>query len=218
MEKEIHIHIGTHKTGSTSLQSILGSSRIELRRQGKDYYFGSINENNHIELYLVTLRKRVETFGRLSANPRHNVTYGVVKADVQQFINESSCDRLIFSCEGLSLLRTPSEVRALKLLFGDQHKFKILLALRNKIDFLASYRAQILKKPGRMPSSDPDSALYVESDTWLLKYEELEKVYRDEFGDVEVVNYSRSVVRELLIAMGVNLPEEETRVFLNSRN
>ncbi len=55
-EKRIVIHIGIHKTGSTSIQNFLWEHRAVLRELSVDFYFGAYNPRNHVELHAATMR------------------------------------------------------------------------------------------------------------------------------------------------------------------
>lgn len=104
----------------------------------------------------------------------------------------------IFTSEGLSLLRSPAELERLHALLGaGRHPVKIVCVLRRPADYLTAYRRQILKLPGRKPSADPASALYVEPDSWLADFPALLKAYGDRFGheSVTVVDYDAEMKR-----------------------
>ena len=54
--KKIFLHIGTHKTGSTSIQNYLFEHEEQLRLDGIALYRGVYKKHNHIELYLGSMR------------------------------------------------------------------------------------------------------------------------------------------------------------------
>lgn len=58
------MHIGTHKTGSTSLQNWLLDSKTILEDNGYCLYEGMHQKENHIELYLAAMRYDRESFGK----------------------------------------------------------------------------------------------------------------------------------------------------------
>lgn len=215
-EKQILLHIGTHKTGTTSLQHALGNNRATLIEQGFDYYLGAAKPFNHVEIYLATLRRNVETLGRKTHGRRPEFTRRAVRKRVRAFIAQSTCDRIIFSCEGISLLRTKRELRALHDLFGHQHRIRVFLTLREKSAFLASYRAQILKGRRREPSRNPKSALYVEPDSWLVDYDALTTAFESEFGPLALFDYGPGIVPDIIRAMGLVLPDSALGTELNT--
>jgi len=213
MSKQIILHIGTHKTGTTSLQAALGANRDQLKKQGADYYQGVFTPNNHSELFLSTLRDGVDTFAGL----KHPVDdkqdfYEKTRANVATFLGNSGSEKFIFSSEGLSYLRTEAECLQLKDLFPNEDlQFKIIVVLRNKDDFLASYKAQIVKNPERKESSDPRSGFYVEDDTWLVDFETMIQAYRSVFSTVTIIPYQENELLGLILKeMGVELNIDES--------
>lgn len=195
----IYLHIGTHRTGSTSLQAYLGQHRQQLAAQGIEYYRGALLADNHIELYLSAIDPDKDTFAtsRMAISPGEDFTRRT-RAAVHAFLATSRARTVIFSTEGLSLLRKPEELARLGTLF-DPATFQvtIVLVLRERASYLASYRRQILKVPGRAVSSNPNSALYVESDSWLADYDSLISAYANLYAaeNIRIVDYDEQVAR-----------------------
>lgn len=206
------LHIGLLKTGSTSLQAALADNRRRLRREGFDFYRGAVRENNHGELFRVSVRDGLESFGSLAFPDEDKASLReTVRARIAEFASRSPAHSLIFSAESLSLLRSEAECRALRDLFPDSvARFRILLVLRDKEAFLASYTRQIYRVKGRQPSSDPASSLYVGPDTWLTDFDGLIAAYEAVFGAVEVLDYRRDgMLPALFAAIGIGLPVDE---------
>ncbi len=191
--KLIYLHIGTHKTGSTSLQRFLAESRQHLRRIGTDVYSGKIEPENHLELYLAAMRPERDSFAKQKWALKVDAEFlrsTIVR--VREFIASSPSRSLIFTTEGLSLLRHPDEIERLRdMLDAPRHDVRVVLVLRNRQDFLQSYERQLLKIGGRATSSDPQSAFYVGPDSWLANFEELQQLYRKGFGPdaLSVIDY-----------------------------
>jgi hypothetical protein len=209
---KVILHIGTHKTGSTSFQKYVHHDRDRLARAGIAVYDSFERPTNHIELYLGTLDPRVETFGRQRLDGRYGPDYAArVKDSIARQMAAAPGETMLFTTEGLSLLRTPEECRHLRGLFPDDvTRFDIVCVLRDKPGFLASYRTQLLKRPGRQPSADPRSALYVEDDTWLIDYDRMIQAYLSVFDSLRLVGYSRDGLLERLCdAIGLPAPEAD---------
>jgi hypothetical protein len=210
----IYLHAGTHKTGSKSFQAVIAENREALARLGYDVFHGTQrNPRNHTELHLAALRSQRDSLAK------HNwpeMIFGAafedkVQSSVQGFLKGSMLPHQVFSNEDLSFLRYPDEFARLLRLFGrPSDQFVVVLTLRNKADFLTSFRTQILKKPGRVPLQDPASALYVEEDSWLVDYNALICAFRGVFCHVRVIDYDKatgcdgSVLPALLRAIDVD--------------
>lgn len=195
----IILHIGMHKTGTTSIQRYLHDHRELLEENGYGLFVGGLrNPTNHTELHLACIRDERDSFGKYN-NPglvidsefRENI-----RSRVQKLINDQKFQNQIFSNEALSWLRFDDELERLKYIFGPAaNNIRIIICLRNKVDFLNSYRKQILKRPNRYPSDNKKSVLYVEADTWLTDYDEIIRLYSNAFGDksITIINYEEAI-------------------------
>lgn len=212
------IHIGLPKTGSTSLQEYMVANRRHLRRSGFDLFDDDFfGQSTHTGLHFSVLRSGVETFSTIKYSDcgQDEVRQATAKA-IGRFFRESRHSNLIFSSEGLSFLRTVEECRRLRDLFPVETTFRIVLAIRDKDEWLKSYTKQIYKVPGRSASSDPRSALYVRTDTWLTDFEQIVKVYTAVFGEVEIVPYeSEDMVKAMLSRIGINNVRQLAKYRLN---
>ncbi len=197
--KKIILHIGTHKTGSTSLQRVLYDCPEVLSAQGYAYYTGYKELRNHIELYLACMRTGRDSFGRQKYHLEWTPEYFArIRTRVHEFLDHADAPTVVFSTEGLSLLRFGDELERLKeLLRADENEVHPLVVTRNRDAYLASYRRTILRHADRQLSSDPTSAFYVESDSWLGDFDGLIACYEEAFDRTVVrIDYDRSVERE----------------------
>jgi len=221
--KNIYLHIGTHKTGSTSLQRWMLEHEPFLNTNGFILYKGAHKTHNHVELYLAAMRYERDSFGK-QARPeiKFDESYtSEVSKQVQTFISKCNDKNLILSTEGLSLLRHRDEIQKLATILGaDYENIKIILYLRDKKDYLSSYRLQLQKK-GRKPSTNYWSALYVEDDTWLIDYEQLITAYGDVFGlnNIVVIDYDKemksrsNIIPSFVETIGLECSIENEREF-----
>lgn len=175
--KKVIIDIGTHKTGTTSRQEFFGAKRKWLRSLGIDYYEGIILENNHIDLHMACMDKN-----RLSpAKIMYEKSLGVgclrskVANKVSSFISDSPHQILLFSAEGLSLLRYSHEIDCLFELFSNCY-ISVCVYLRDKASFLNSY-SKTLEKIQIPRSEDVDSFAYVSENSWLVDYDRFYNLY-----------------------------------------
>lgn len=196
----LRLHIGTHKTGSTSIQRWLADHRDWLADRDYAVYHGLHLPANHIELYLAAMRPERDSFAKRSLSGwSFDTAYAAnVGKRVRDHLASHQGKQSIFSSEGLSLLRHEDELRSLRAVLGEAAaNVSVLLFLREKQAFLGSYRAQLLSQPGRFPAADYWSALYVEEDSWLIDYDQLLGAYGAAFGrqSVTVIDYDDEVAR-----------------------
>lgn len=200
MSKRIYLHIGTHKTGSTSIQQCCYENRPTLEAHGITFPPGERLPSNHTDLYVAAMRSERDSFAKL----KWNLTVGPEYiAEVQKrwdgILDAAETPGVLITNEGLALLRYRDEIEQLKrLIQADANDVQVIVYLREKSAFLASYTRQVFNRPGREPSDDPTSVLYVKPDTWLIDYDQLLAVYREGFGADRVIvqDYDAVVARD----------------------
>ena len=189
------VHIGTHKTGTTSFQRWAEANREELLVRTKMLYFEGRFGENHLELALACIR-RDRSMPSMREHPewcledwqedtRHNVS-------VQSFRWTGD---LLLSAEGMSYVRHGDEVETLVRLLRPR-AVSVVAVLRDPASFLESYRQELLDQ-GFELSRDPQSFAYVEEDSWLARYDELIAAYAGVLGPehVHTVGYEESLDR-----------------------
>lgn len=197
--KRIVLHIGTHKTGSTSIQRFLLDHANYLSELGIALYRGQFHETNHRELDLASMRYERDSFARLG-NSRdidcgEEFTRLIVKI-VHDYLNACPEPQVIFTSEGLSWIRFDDEIERLKSILDiGRNEATVVVYLRNKEDYLKSYTRQLYKNAERSPSDDFNSVLYVEQGTWLTDYDTLIAKYEKGFGanNVVVIDYDEEM-------------------------
>jgi hypothetical protein len=202
MKKKIFLHIGTYKTGSTSIQRFMLDHADCFQQQGVAFYRGKFSAENHLELYVASLRYDRDSFAKLGVCKQ--ITFDSaftrqIARRVHQFLDRARQPHVLFTSEGLCLLRYEDEIERLRtILEAANAEVKVILYLRNKEDFLRSYTNQLLKVDGRSPSKDCRSALYVEPGTWLTDYDSLITTYHKGFGpeNLVVIDYDDQMKRE----------------------
>jgi hypothetical protein len=195
--KRLFVHIGTHKTGTKSIQSFLDSAQSRLADQDCRFYLGLQGIRTcHGELGLATLRGDRDSFARRRFPAARGDDYiAQVRRHVGEYLQRVPEQTVIFSNEDLSYLRFPDEVATLHDILGREHHVTIVVFLRERREFLRSYRQQLLSVPGRQLSRDERSAFYVEPDSWLADYDALLAAYADEFGqaNIRALDYDAAV-------------------------
>lgn len=210
MRKTFILHVGVHKTGTTSIQSFLAANRARLRALDIDVYAGYHLADNHVELHTATMREDRQSPFKLDHGLVVDTAYrAAMAARIQEHIARSPCSRILFSAEGLSYLRHIDEIERLKDLLppGD---IRIIIYTRDRAGFLASYRRE-MERHQRPANIGRDSFAYVADDTWLVDFEQRIAIFATAFGraNVTVLDYDAqmreagNVIPSFLNALGV---------------
>lgn len=186
------VHIGLHKTGTTSIQNFLQKKRNHLKELGLFFYHGLHIDQNHVELHAATMRSdRTSTFRMKSGLVFDDVYLKSTTERVNTFLSEIGNGTAVFSAEGLSLLRYVDEVEKLAAILSDD--VRIIVYLRDPVDYLRSHSNQ-LSKAGLTNITKKDSHAYMGSDSWMIDYELRLRAFRTTFGhqNVHVIDYDEA--------------------------
>jgi hypothetical protein len=202
MAERVILHIGVHKTGTTAFQRWAYLNRDELESRFDLHVYRSLfGWNSHIEFPLLC----VGPFANLPMRTRFPDSVlpswqREARAHIEAELSTPARTCLV-SAEGLAYLRSPEELASLDDLIGPREK-RIVVVVRDKRDFLASYREE-MSKHGHKPSKYPDSFAYVEDDTWVARFDDLIAAYSQAFGSdqVSVIQYE-----EAIAATGSTIP------------
>lgn len=196
---EYILHIGLHKTGTTSIQTFFQRNIAVLQANGLDFYQGMVFPENHVELHAASMRPERESGYKNRTGVKVDAGYiDQVRQHVSRFVAGSHAQRIIFSSEGLSLLRYPDELETLKSLFPPG-AWQVLVYLRRPADYLRSYAAQLKKDPGTLPLDiEKDSFAYTEPDSWLADYPARLLPFEQVFGktNVRAVDYDNALAKD----------------------
>lgn len=181
------LHIGIHKTGTTSLQFWLRDHPDQLDAAGLRFPRGWLRLNTHFELPLTLMRLDRMLVGRTRGDEWRDARWREmvleqVKVDLLNHPEQTT----ILSAEDLCLMRYDDEVASLKAVVGDAH---VVVCLRDPDDWRASMAAHYSK--AHMPglSTEPDAYNYLEPDTWRVQYEQLVALWRRHFTRLTLMNY-----------------------------
>ena len=186
------VHIGTHKTGSTSLQYWLAQHAAELERDHHLGVYRPIHPNGReLALLCANPDRSIPTIREIPewrSESWRTQSWGHVRSEI-----ERSDEVLLLSNETLSLLRTTAELERLAELLAPR-AIDIVLVTRRPADFLRSWREQ-LTRDGFSPSEDQRSFAYLETNSWLVDYDEIVRVNQGVFGadHVHVVDYDAAM-------------------------
>lgn len=175
------IHIGQHKTGTTSIQNFLQDNKNALVKNGL-YVPLSIAGHDNPSHYILNVyalnddrfsskkesilaKKGKKYFKKLESNLKKDI--GNIYKDAVR----KHCNEVIWTNEGLYLLNTVEEYQRLLNLFSQySDEIEVVCCFRDVELYRESYIKQ-LKKQKISVSDDPDSYRYVETDSWLFDYD-----------------------------------------------
>jgi len=185
------IHIGQHKTGTTSLQHYLKREHQNLLKKGL-YIPQSIVGIDHPSHYILSVYALKST--RLSPmkeallkNQHPDYFKNLEKnllADIENHYKQavkSNCSDIVWTNEGLYLLNSVSEYEKLQQLF-QSHSDEIVCVccFREKKSFRQSFMQQL--KTQELPfSQDNDSYRYIEPTSWLFDYDRKKEILEQVF-------------------------------------
>lgn len=181
------LHIGTHKTGTTSIQHFL---RHHVGTAS--YPIGMIRPDQHSELANLAARPERTDMGVTAPETLTEAWRAVARAHIRAQVT-SDVDQLIYSAENLSLLCHADEIAAVMDLLAGR-EVHVVMYTRNPTDFLASYSFTIglfeLDAPTR-----PDSINDLSTDSWLVDYQSRIDLWAHH-APVTVVDYDGVVARD----------------------
>ncbi len=150
-DKHLFLHVGTYKTGTTSIQNFLRLNRAALEAQGfyypveGMYYFPA--ESSQSLLAHAVLGRRPDYIGDV------NFDLDTCIAEIRRDIQKSQCPKVIVSSEHFVNASTEAEVRRILAVFsGLVSKVTVVIYLRRQDTFFESIWSQQIKK-GQITSS-----------------------------------------------------------------
>jgi hypothetical protein len=222
LSRRIFLHVGTHKTGTTSIQHFLKHERAYFERNGFSPILGLKGKPNFKELFHVAVSPpRLQTLAiRKPVLPLWYRRFRVWN-HVRHTVAKSPAQKFIASSELLSFLREPGETRKLQNFFPNDCEFTIIVSFRDKAAFLASYKKQI-ERQGIQTNGQDTWSNYVKNDSWLANYELLLNAYSALSSDIRVIDFDAAtgqggnVIYSFCQTLGIAEPPPTDRlVWLN---
>lgn len=198
--KKLILHIGTAKTGTTSIQNWGRENRQALRQQGV-WYSQSMGDSNHTKIYQAVLRKNVRKKGLVPGAPALNSSerqgyrdaiQADLKKEVLQAEKEGAHTFIISNEHCHSRLVTDEEVEDLKLILAPLfEEILIVCCLRPQVDVAVSL-ASTASKSGWI--IDKEFFERVSESSAYFNYEKLIKRWGDAFQyeSLNVVPFKRN--------------------------
>lgn len=216
------IHIGQHKTGTTSIQHFLKDNRNELIESGL-YIPDSLAGNESPSHYLLNLYSLAKDRSSpmkdklLQSNENYNPLdiEKELKKDIKKHYknaHKKKCKEIIWSNEGLYLLNSIKEYKKLSKLFElYSDEIVCICTFREKTAFLKSYTNHLLKQKIGL-SNDENSYRFVEPTSWLINYARKKEILEQVFMDTVYIPYNQEdMVSTFMEYIGHNIDNPPTK-------
>lgn len=209
------IHIGQHKTGTTSIQRYLQDNREALAQYGLyvPSKIAGYSDPSHFILNVYALEENRYSSMKEKIIRDKGVKYlkelgTELKKDIRNIYNEASskkCSRVVWSNEGLYLLNTETEYKRLIDLFSEHsNEVDVVCCFRDLESYRESYKKQLAKQ-NISPSNNPDSYRYLGPDSWLFDYEKKKDLLSQVFDKCTYFSYDpKDNVTKFLQAIHIN--------------
>lgn len=195
------IHIGQHKTGTTSIQHYLKDNRMKFLQQGL-YIAESIAGLDHPSHYILNiyalakdrLSPMKEAFLKEDEQNVLERIYKELPAEIEKHYKTAKavgCTDIIWSNEGLYLLNSePEYTKLIKLFKKHSDEIVCICCFRELESYKRSYIGQ-LEKTGISSCNDPDSYRYTQDDSWLFDYSKKRQLLSKCFDNLIFINYTK---------------------------
>jgi len=213
MKTACFLHIGTEKTGTTSIQNFLSKNRSRLEQQGI-LYPSSPGNQNHTALAVYALRAGKQDGIRRSSGvsspeqvPRFRER---LSSELDQEIAASDAATIIFSNEHLSSrLLTEAEIERVKKLCDKYaERTKVIVYLRNQVDFLVSSFGTTIKSGGTRKFPFPLTRRRIRTMDYLTLLDPWQKIFGRENMIVRRFERDHFVEGDLLSDFATQIPFE----------
>lgn len=172
----IIIHIGWHKTGTTSIQALLWDNGNNLIRENKTYYptEGLAGRAHHYMAWAIKGQKK-SPWGKLDS-----IDGKLLAKQAIESAKINNCNKIIYSSEEFCTFTEKDILKLKEILNGEYSNIKIVVYLRRQ-DLLieSSYNSEVKWWGSRLNLSFQE---YVKSKTPFHKYDEVIDLWASAFG------------------------------------
>ena len=188
------VHLGQHKTATTSIQMFLNEHAAALRERG---LYIPLPGRLHARLNVYALRRdRMSSVKEQLLQQKGRFFFWTLGWRLRAMISfhyrkarALGCRDVLWSNEGLYLLNSVAEYQRLVRLFAVHTRPTVAVCCFRDVDsYRDSYRKQ-LQKDGRPLSTDPQSDRYVEADSWLFDFPAKQALLEQTFDEVRTFAY-----------------------------
>lgn len=208
MKKNVYLHMGCHKTASTSIQKFLHDKKKELNKMSIGVLETSNGSGRHVKLNQSVLRKEIAKFTHPHINVASlNKSYG---EKIGQFI-QKDYKSFLFSDEGLDFIRTQEEVNNLIRLFPDDVNIIPIIVIRDSESWKESW-LNYLKNVNNDLDSDKfknkNSPYFLNEGSWFFDIDKLLELLNKNFDNVIEIKYSDNMLNKFFSIFDIKVEKE----------
>ena len=148
MKTNVYIHIGLHKTGTTSIQATLSNNRKTLLAHGINYL--PLGENHSVALYPLFAaephRYRPNRAAGIDTEQKAAKKNAVTLASLQRELDANTSGSVVISGEDLSMLPAEGLKRLKETLAPYAAQFRIIVYIRDPVATVTSIFQQRLRR------------------------------------------------------------------------
>jgi hypothetical protein len=216
MKETCFLHIGTAKTGTTSIQNFMATNRSGLQEQGI-IYPRAAGRQSHPALAAYALKDGVsgKKLGRASRFLEAPQFREELRSELDRELRDSDASIIVFSTEQFTSPQLPESAieRAHEFCASYASRTKIIVYLRDQIDFLVSLFGHNIKGGGTRPFPFPLGANMI----GIMDYAALLEPWRKTFGRENMIvrRFERAdyVDGDLLSDFGAQIPFDTSGFF-----
>lgn len=141
--KKVYLHVGSHKTGTTSIQKSCRLNKELLKQQGVDYF---TKGRGGVELSQRFLGHWLNK-GKVITPHESNVTIEDLD-ELVSLIEQTDCEKVIISDENLSWIFDEAEIEKISQKFKSSFDFYVVFYIRRQDELAISHLAEAAKHGG----------------------------------------------------------------------
>lgn len=198
--KTVYLHVGKHKTGSSSIQHYTYQNRDYLSEKGYRVIDNSIagviraGPANCINVAHIILRSSLKTPVRIRGRDSHRKYLQKITSAmaINKKLHQCRASRILLSAEAFSFARTLPEKVILKTMFQGFH-LKPILFVRNKEDWLESWKTQLQNLQNTHGIVDPplEGIFDFRPGSWLVDDRAIARFYGN---NTVVISYEKALM------------------------
>ncbi|KEO56149.1 hypothetical protein [Thioclava pacifica] len=200
--RRLYLHVGTHKTGTTSLQAYLRDHRDTLQAQGLTVLTEVHKKQGEIAVCLGfahgILRDGLQTVARMTgAMPKAgSMRAFLYRAEIRRQLKALPRDgRAVLSAEALCFAREPEEAARLRKVFAKLDlEIVPVICFRNEADWRASWENELQRFAAQMTEPFGTGTNDIRGD-WYFDPAAIMS-FREAFGPVRRIDFDAAVARD----------------------